>query len=173
MPLTRSRNQPKRSLQTRREFDGNQNSPPSMRLRRKGSKNPRLPLYFNKKNMPPRNVRGVPTVLSGTEINWLIGSSPCTNYMPSIHTVSLIAQVRGSFLPNQKGLFFKIQTGKPDCKNLATWQHSCGQNLPLADSFWAIIRIRLRSKKGRCWRTVFKYAADSFINFCNRGVRRY
>ena len=133
MPLTRSRNQPtclqfrtlsthnppwnpwttnqlKRSLPTRREFNGNQNSPPSMKLRRKGNKSPRRPLYFNKKNMPPRNVRGVPTVVSGTEINWLIGSSPCTNYMPSTHTVSLIAQVRGSSYTNPKGLLSKIQT---------------------------------------------------------------
>ena len=113
MPLTRSRNQPKRSLQRQREFGGNRISLLSMRLRRKGNKNPRLPLYFNKKNiknMPPRNVRGVPTVVSGTEINWSIGSSPCTNYMPSTHTVSLIAQVRSSSYTNPRGLFFKIQT---------------------------------------------------------------
>ena len=108
-PLTRSRNQPKRSLQPRREFDGNQTSPQSMRLRRKGYRNPRLPLYSNKENMPPKNARGVPTVVSGTEINWSIGSSPCTNYMPSTHTVSLVAQVRGSSYTNPKGLFFKIQ----------------------------------------------------------------
>ena len=43
-------NQPtERSLPTRREFNGNQNSPPSMKLRRKGNKSPRQPLYFNKK----------------------------------------------------------------------------------------------------------------------------
>ena len=103
-------NQPKRRLLTRRGFVGNQYSPPSIRLRRKGSKSPRQPLYFNKKNMPPKNVRGVPTVVSGTETNWLIGSSPCTNYMPSTHTVSLIAQVRGSSYTNPRGLFFKTQT---------------------------------------------------------------
>ena len=112
MPVRRRRNQPQRSLQTRKEFDGIQTSPPPMRLRRTGNKTPRQLLYFNKKNMPPKNVRGVPIVVRGTETNWSIGLSPYTNYMPSIHTLSLNALVQGSLLTNQRGLFFKIQTNK-------------------------------------------------------------